>query len=119
MADLVSGLGTAFLKGEEFIAHINEGGGGALATKFEIEQSTVESQRFLDVTNLERYVIDTDGARFSCCRHSTLTSSFRSSHCAQTMERREVRPKRLGLPWARNVSTSSQRLRTLEFPRLY
>ena len=42
MAALVSGLGTAFLKGEELIAHINEGGGGALATKFEIEQSTVE-----------------------------------------------------------------------------
>jgi hypothetical protein len=50
MAALVSGLSTALLQCEELVAQINEGRIVALAPKFEIEQSTIESQSIIDIT---------------------------------------------------------------------
>jgi len=38
----------------------------------QLEQSTVESQSLLDITDLERYVVETNGARFSCFIHGAL-----------------------------------------------
>ena len=35
-------------------------------------QSTVEGQSFFDITDLERYMIEAHGARFSCFNHGTL-----------------------------------------------
>jgi hypothetical protein len=52
MAALVSGLSTPLLQCEELVAEIDEGRRAALAPKFEIEQSTVESQSFFDITRL-------------------------------------------------------------------
>jgi hypothetical protein len=51
---------------------INEGRGGALAPKLEIEQATVESQNLFDITDFERYVVETNGTCFSCFNHGTL-----------------------------------------------
>jgi hypothetical protein len=66
MAALVSGLSTALLQCEELVAQIDEGRSGALAPKFEVEQSTIERQSLFDITDLERYMIETNGTRFSC-----------------------------------------------------
>jgi hypothetical protein len=65
-------LGTTLLKREELVAQIDEGGSGALTPQFEIEQSTVESQSLFHVTDLERYMVETDRASFSCFSHGVL-----------------------------------------------
>jgi hypothetical protein len=57
------------LKREELVAQIDEGRCAALAAKFELEQSTVESQSLFNVADLERYVVETDCASFSCFSH--------------------------------------------------
>ena len=36
----------------------------ALAAKFEVEQSTVEGESLLDITDFQRDVVETNGARF-------------------------------------------------------
>ena len=65
MTSLVSRLSSAFLQCQELVAQIDEGRIAALATKFEVEQSTVERQSLFDITDFERYVVETNGARFS------------------------------------------------------
>src|SRR2546428_10372065 len=50
MAAVVRGLSTAFLQCEELVAQIDEGRGVAFGPKVEVEQSTVESQSFFDIT---------------------------------------------------------------------
>ena len=75
MTSLVSRLSSAFLQCQELVAQIDEGRIGALATKFEIEQSTVERQSLFDITDFERYVVETKGARFSL---STMALSISS-----------------------------------------
>jgi hypothetical protein len=62
----------ALLQCEELIAQIDECRSAALAPKLEFEQSTIESQSLFNVTDLERYVIETNGARFSCFSHGAL-----------------------------------------------
>jgi hypothetical protein len=64
MAALVSGLSAALLECEELVAEIDESGSGAFAPLFEIEQPTVESQSLFDITDFERYVVETNGALF-------------------------------------------------------
>jgi hypothetical protein len=54
------------------VAQIDKGRSAALAPKFEIEQSIVERQSLFNVTDLERYVVETNRARFSCFSHGTL-----------------------------------------------
>ena len=63
MATLVSRLSPALLQCEELVAQIDEGRSAALAPKLEFEQSTVESQSLFDVTDFERYVVETNRAR--------------------------------------------------------
>src|ERR1700686_4704167 len=72
MAAVISGLRPALLEREELVAQIDEGRGAALAPKLKIKQSTVEAQSLFDVTDLEGYMIETNGARFSCSRHRAL-----------------------------------------------
>src|ERR1044072_1613331 len=72
VAAIVGGLGPTFLKREELVAQIDEGRGVALAPKLEIEQSAVEGQSLFDVTDLERDMIETNGACFSWPGHGTL-----------------------------------------------
>jgi hypothetical protein len=54
------------------IAQIDECRSRTLAAKLEIKQSTVKSQSLLDITNLERYVVETNGARLFCFCQGTL-----------------------------------------------
>jgi hypothetical protein len=72
MATLVSRLSPALLQREELVAQVDKGRSAALAPKFKIEQSTVERQSLFNVTDLERYMVETDRARFSCFNHGTL-----------------------------------------------
>src|SRR5882724_1213241 len=72
MAAVISGLDAALLQREKLIAKIDEGRGAALAPKFEIEQSAVESQSLFNVTDLESDMIETNGARLSCLGHRAL-----------------------------------------------
>jgi hypothetical protein len=69
MTSIVSRLGTTLLEREELVAQIDEGRRAALAAKFELEQSTVERQSLFDISDLERYVVETDRASFSCFSH--------------------------------------------------
>jgi hypothetical protein len=91
MAALVSRLGATLLKREELVAQIDEGGSGALTPQFEIEQSTVESQSLFNVTDLKRYVVETNCASFSCCfSHGALQLAALILHCRQRfIEKRE------------------------------
>jgi hypothetical protein len=41
-------------------------------TTSRVEQPIVEGQSLVDITDFQRYVIETNGARFSCCNHGTL-----------------------------------------------
>ena len=68
MTSLVSRLSSAFLQCEELVAQIDESRSAALAAKFEVEQSTVERQSLLDITDFERDVIETNGARLFLLR---------------------------------------------------
>jgi hypothetical protein len=54
------------------VAQIDEGRSGALAPKFEIEQSTVEGQSLFNITDFERDVVEANGARFSCFNHGAV-----------------------------------------------
>jgi hypothetical protein len=72
MAALVGGLSTASLQCEKLVAQIDESRSDALAPKLEFEQSTVERQSLLDITDFERYMVETNRARFSCFSHGTL-----------------------------------------------
>ena len=63
MTLIVSRLSSAFLQCKELVAQIDESRSGALAAKLEIEQSTAESQSLLNITDFQRYVVETNGAR--------------------------------------------------------
>jgi hypothetical protein len=55
--------GAAKLAPLPLLTQIDEGRSAALAPKLEVEQSTVESQSLFDVTDFQRYMIETNGAR--------------------------------------------------------
>jgi hypothetical protein len=81
MAPVVSRLGTTFLERQELIAQIDEGGSSALAPQFKVEQSTIEGQSLVDVTDFERYVVETNGTRFFCVIHGALLGSADKKRC--------------------------------------
>src|SRR6266508_6140002 len=64
MTAVVGGLAAALLQREELIAQIDEGRGLAPAAQLEVEQAAVERQRRVDIADLERDMVETDGARF-------------------------------------------------------
>src|SRR5713101_1514970 len=73
MTPIVDGLCTALLERNELVSQIDERHGIAFASKFKIEQPTIESQSRFDVTDLESDMIETDDARFGCFRHRAST----------------------------------------------
>jgi hypothetical protein len=79
MAAVVGRLPAALLQRNELVAQIDERRGLALAAQLELEQTAVEGQRLLDVADLERNMVETDGARFPCFRHGSLRQSPRVS----------------------------------------
>src|SRR5450631_1690122 len=82
MTSIVGGLCTALLQRNELVAQIDERHVIALAAKLEIEQPAIESQSRLDVTDLERDMIETDDARFGCFRHRALQHRTFASLCS-------------------------------------
>src|SRR5437660_1669310 len=69
---------SALLQREELVAQVDDRRGLALAAQLELEQTAVEGQRLLDIADLERDMVETDGACFACFRHGSL----RQSPCA-------------------------------------
>jgi hypothetical protein len=63
VAAIVGGLRTAFLERNELVTQIDECCCSALASQFEVENATVESQRSINVTDLQRDMIETHGTR--------------------------------------------------------
>ena len=78
---VVSGLRATLLQGEELIAKIKKGGGFASATEFEVKQSAVKRQRLVDIADLERHVIQTDGPGFLGLRHGISDRRVRVVDC--------------------------------------
>src|SRR5262249_58962933 len=58
MAPVVPVLVLRLHEGDELVAHVDEGLVLALAAQGELEDAAIEGQRLLDVTHLERDVID-------------------------------------------------------------
>src|SRR6266542_4728432 len=75
MTAVVGRLGAALLQRKELVAQIDERRGLALAAQLELEQAAVEGQRLLDIADLERDMVETDGARLPCFRHGSLRQS--------------------------------------------
>src|ERR1700681_615848 len=68
MTASVGGLRTALLERNELVTQIDERCCIALASQFEVEEATVESQRSVNVADLQSDMIETHGARFLRCR---------------------------------------------------
>ena len=81
MAPVVCRLGTTFLNRQELIAQIDKGGSSALAPQFKVEQSTIEGQSLADVSDFERYVVETNRTRFFCIIHGTFLGSPDEKRC--------------------------------------
>ena len=75
MTAVVGRLGAALLKRKELIAQIDEGRGLAPAAQLEVEQAAVECERLIDVADLERDMVETEGARFLGFGHGSLRLS--------------------------------------------
>ena len=75
MAAIVGALLAALLERKELIAEIDESRRCAFSAQLELEQAALESERLLDVTDLERDMIEADGACFSFLRHANLRGS--------------------------------------------
>src|SRR5215471_2587502 len=69
VTSVVGGLPASPLQGDELIPKVDERGILALAAQLEVEQPSVERERFVDVTDFERDVVYADGARFLVLRH--------------------------------------------------
>ena len=72
MTSIVSQLNSAFLQCEELVAQIDKSRSAALAAKLEVEQTTVKSQSLLNITDFQRYVVQTNGTRLLCFSHGAL-----------------------------------------------
>src|SRR5262249_55605727 len=72
MTAVVGGLSAALLECQKLIAQVDEGRGVASAAKLEFEEATVKRQRFVDITDFERDMVETHGARFLWMSHKHL-----------------------------------------------
>src|SRR4029078_1927090 len=69
MAPVVCRVGTTFLNCQELIAQRDKGESSALTHQFKVEQSTIEGQSLANVSDFERYVVETNSTRFFCIIH--------------------------------------------------
>ena len=68
MARVVARLGPASREGEELVAHIHERHPvGDAAAELQVEEAPVPGERFVDVADLERDVVDPDESRHTSC----------------------------------------------------
>lgn len=72
MPPVVGRLTAALLERQELVAQVDEGRILVPAAQGELEQPAVERQRFVDVADLERHVVEPDGARLFLAGHDTL-----------------------------------------------
>lgn len=72
MPAVIRRLGTSRLQRDELIAKIDEGHCLALAAQLKVEDTAIERQRFLDIADFQRYVIEADGAWLCGMNHLTL-----------------------------------------------
>src|SRR5215472_11218802 len=63
MATIVSGLPATLLKCNKLIAQVDEGHGVTLAAQLEFEETTVERQRLVNISYLQRNMIEAYNAR--------------------------------------------------------
>lgn len=64
MTAIMGGLRTALLERKELVAQIDERCCSALASKLEVKNATIESQRSFDVTDLQSDMIETHDTCF-------------------------------------------------------
>src|SRR6516225_11191742 len=72
MATIVSDLPAALLKSNKLIAQVDEGHGVTLAAQLEFEETTVERQRLVNISYLQRNMIEAYNARSSEVSHHNL-----------------------------------------------
>jgi hypothetical protein len=84
---IVGGLCTALLERKELVSQIDERHGLAFASKFEVEQATVEGQSRFDVTDFESNMIETDHACLLCLGHRALVDRWLSDARLQANQR--------------------------------
>tara|TARA_B100001971_G_scaffold214516_1_gene252380 strand:+ start:5648 stop:5887 length:240 start_codon:yes stop_codon:yes gene_type:complete len=77
MTVTVGTLRPAFGQGEELIAHIEEGHTLAPAPEIETEDRTIEAERFVDVSDLQRDVVDAYEPGAPIIGHATPTPVLR------------------------------------------
>src|SRR5205085_1998953 len=72
VSTVIWGLSAALLKGNKLVAQVDESHRVTLAAQFETEESTIERQRFVNITDLNRNVVHANHARFSELSHLNL-----------------------------------------------
>src|SRR5262249_16338129 len=72
MPAIIGRLPAALLKGEELVAEIDESSVFALAPQLEVEQAAIKCQRFIDITDFDRNVIEADRSGLLCFGHGSL-----------------------------------------------
>src|SRR5262249_11804532 len=72
MATIVRRLPAPFLKGDELVAQVDKGHRVTLAAQLERKEAAVERQCLLDVSHLQRYVVEAYNARLCRLSHQTL-----------------------------------------------
>ena len=72
MPAVIGGLFASRLQRDELVAKIDEGHRLALAAQLKVEEAGVECQRFLDLHDFQRYVVEADGTRLCGVNRLTL-----------------------------------------------
>jgi hypothetical protein len=72
MTAVIGGLFASRLQCDELVAKIDEGHRLTLATQLKVEDAAIECQRFLDIADFQRDMVEADGARLCDADHSNL-----------------------------------------------
>ena len=72
MPAVIGGLFASRLQGDELVAKINESHRLALSAQLKVKDAALECQRFLDIADFHRHVVEADRARLCGTNHSTL-----------------------------------------------
>jgi tryptophan synthase beta subunit len=72
MPAVIGGLFASRLQRDELVAKIDEGHHLVLAAQLKVEDAAIKCQRFLDIADFQRYMVEADSARLCGANHSTL-----------------------------------------------
>jgi hypothetical protein len=84
------------------VAKIDEGHRPALAAQLKVEDAALECQRFLNVPDLQRYVVEADGARLCGANHSTLLLSV-GGYLVRTAQIAQPSPQSLNVTQGQTI----------------